>query len=424
MTAAILALNARTFRSLKKHRNYRLFFSGQVVSVTGTWMQNIALAWFVVQLTHSPLAIGALAFFRFLPFTLFGLVSGVIADRFDYRRLVMATQAALMVVSVGLAALAFSGRAQLWEVYVLAALSGVALVFDATGRHALTYQMVGREELPNAVALNSSLFNASRIIGPSIAGILVAFVGVGICFAINAVTFLVILAALALMRADELFQVEKADRGQSVVRGVREGLGFVRRNPQVRLVLALVTVVSTVGFNFHVILPILASETLEAGPRTFGLLSAFFGAGALTGALLSAALARTSWKALLAGTAGFSIALLVLAPQQTVVAAALLLYVTGVCFTVWTSNSQSILQLSTPDALRGRVLSIHMFAFNGLAPLGSLFSGWLCEVGGTRLALSVAGVVTLLFTAFALRERSRHALPGRAIPQDDQRLAA
>ncbi len=424
MTAAIIALQARTFRSLRKHRNYRLFFTGQVVSVTGTWMQNIALAWFVVQLTHSPLAVGALAFFRFLPFTVLGLVSGVIADRLDYRRLVLTTQAALMTVSIALAALAFSGQAQLWEVYLLAALSGTAFVFDATGRHALTYQMVGREELPNAVALNSSLFNASRIIGPSIAGVLVAVAGVGICFAINALTFLVILAALALMREDELFEVEKADRGQSVMRGVREGLAYVRRTPQVRLVLALVTVVSTVGFNFHVILPILASETLEAGPRTFGILSAFFGAGALTGALLSAALARASWKALLAGTTGFSLALLALAPQATVVAAALLLYVTGVCFTMWTSNSQSILQLTTPDALRGRVLSIHMFAFNGLAPLGSLFSGWLCEVGGTQLALSVAGAVTLGFTGFAFRGRRRSALPARAIPLDDQRLAA
>jgi predicted MFS family arabinose efflux permease len=336
----------------------------------------------------------------------------------------MSTQAVLMVVSIGLAALAFSGRAQLWEVYLLATLSGMAFVFDATGRHALTYQMVGREELPNAVALNSSLFNASRIIGPSIAGVLVAVAGVGICFAINAVTFLAILSALAAMRRDELFDVEKADREQSVARGVREGLSYVRRNPQLRLLLALVAVVSTVGFNFHVILPILASETLDAGPRTFGILSAFFGAGALTGALLSAALARASWKALLAGTSGFALALLALAPLQTVFAAALLLYVAGVCFTTWTANSQSILQLMAPDALRGRVLSLHMFAFNGLAPLGSLFSGWLCELGGTQLAFSVAGTMTLGFTAFALRERGRHALPGRAIPQDDQRLAA
>jgi MFS family permease len=424
VTAAFLALRARTFRSLTKHRNYRLFFTGQVVSVTGTWMQNIALAWFVVELTHSPLAVGALAFFRFLPFTIFGLVSGVIADRLDYRRLVIATQASLMVISVALAALALSGHARLWEVYLLAALSGVAFVFDATGRHALTYQMVGREELPNAVGLNSSLFNASRIVGPSIAGVLIAFVGVGICFAINAVTFLAVLAALLLMREEELFEVEKANRDQSIARGVREGLAYVRHNRQLRLVLALVTVVSTVGFNFHVILPILASETLEAGPRTFGILSAFFGAGALTGALLSAALARASWKALLAGTTGFSLALLALAPQETVIAAALLLFATGLCFTVWTANSQSILQLTTPDALRGRVLSIHMFAFAGLSPIGSLFSGFLCEVGGTQLALAFAGIVTLVCTAFAFGERRRHALPGRAIPRDDQSLAA
>jgi MFS family permease len=410
VTAALLALNERTFASLRKHRNYRLFFAGQVISLCGTWMQNIALAWFVVELTHSPVAVGFLAFCRFVPFTVFGLFSGVVADRFDNRRLVMGTQAASMLVSIALAALAFSGAATVWEAYLLAALGGTALVFDAPGRHALTFQMVGRDELPNAVALNASLFNGARVIGPALGGVVIATVGVGTCFAINAVSFLAVLGGLLLMRPDELLPVERGER-PTFLGGIREGLRYARRSPQVRLVLAMTTVVSTVGFNFHVLVPVLASDTLHAGPEVFGILSACFGAGALAGALISAAIGRASWKALVAGTAGFSIALLALAPQRTVAAAAVLLFLTGVSFIVWTSNSQSILQLSAPDHLRGRVLSLYLFAFAGLAPLGSLLAGWLSDVGGTELAFVVAGITGLTMTALALRHGRRAFAP-------------
>ena len=398
----LYAAGARTFTSLRLHRNYRLFFSGQIVSLVGTWMQNTALAWFVIDLTHSPVAVGFLAFCRFVPFSVFGLVSGVIADRFDNRRLMIATQAFSMVVSVALAGLAFSGHATVWAAFALAALGGTALVFDAPGRHSLTFQMVGREELPNAVALNASLFNASRVIGPAVAGLLIAATSVGVCFAINAVSFLAVLAVLVLMRKEELVPVERSER-QSVVAGVAEGLRYAAGAPKVRAVLLMTLVVSTLGFNFHVLVPVLAADTLDAGARTFGLLSAAFGAGALLGALASAALARASFKALLAGTAGFSLTLLALAPQQTFWACALLLFATGISFTLWTSNSQSILQLSAPDHLRGRVLSLWLLAFAGAAPLGGLLAGFLAEVGGTALAFGVAGAAGLLVTAFGLR---------------------
>jgi MFS family permease len=412
VTAAILALPRRTFASVRKHRNYRLFFTGQVVSLVGTWMQNIALAWYVVELTHSAVAVGFLAFCRFAPFTIFGLISGVVADRFDNRRQVMATQTASMVVAAALTVLAFSGAEVLWLAYLLAAAAGTALVFDAPSRHALTFQMVGRDELPNAVALNATLFNASRVIGPAVAGVIIAAFGVGVCFALNTVSFLAVLTSLALMRAEELVRLERPEKHPSWLASIREGLRYARHSPRVRLVLAMTTVVSTVGFNFHVLVPVLASETLEAGPRTFGILSAAFGAGALTGALLSAGLARASWKALIAGVGGFSVALLALAPMQTVAACAVLLYVVGICFTLWTSNSQSLLQLTAPDHLRGRVLSLYLFAFAGLAPLGGLLAGWLSDVGGTALAFYVAGGTGLLMTLLAARELYAGKYPG------------
>ena len=417
MTAALLALNARTFASLRRHRNYRLFFSGQVISVSGTWMQNIGLAWLVVELTHSPLAVGLLAFCRFIPFTVFGLFAGVVADRIDNRKLVIGTQTISMTLSAILAALVLFGSPPLWSIYVLAVLTSSAIVFDAPGRHALTFQMVGRDELPNAVALNASLFNGSRVIGPALAGVVIAAWGVGVCFAINTISFLAVLAGLLAMRRAELVPIKRSDEPPTMMRGIGEGLAYAWRTPQVRLVLAMVTVVSTVGFNFHVLLPLLASETLHTGPEVFGILSATFGAGALLGALLSATLGRASWKVLVLGTGGFSVSLLLLAPLTTVWACAVLLFVAGASFTLWTSNANAILQMGAPDHLRGRVVSLYLWAFAGLAPVGGLLAGWLVDVGGTRLSFSVAGTIGLAMTLLAATElrRRRDAARRRAV---------
>jgi MFS family permease len=390
----------RIFLSLRKHRNYRLFFTGQVVSLAGTWMQNIALAWFVVELTHSPLAIGGLAFCRFLPFMFFGLWAGVVADRFDNRRLVMATQVAQMVVSLALTVFAFAGFHNLPAVYVLAFLGGTALVFDAPGRQSLTFQMVGRDELPNAVALNTGLFNGSRIIGPAIAGLIIAAGGVAICFAINTVSFLAVLTALALMRGQELYPVKRDERKRTGA-AIREGLSYAWHTPEIRLALIILGISSTVGFNFHVILPVLTSQTLDAGPRAFGILSACFGAGALAGAVVQAARSKASWRLLLTGATGFSLTLVCLALVTTVAAAGAVLFVAGGCFTMWVSNTSAILQLRAPDRLRGRVMSLFMFAFAGLAPIGGLFAGVLMDLGGTPLALSIGGALSLAVVSFA-----------------------
>jgi MFS family permease len=402
VTAAILALNARTFASLRKHRNYRLFFIGQVISVSGTWMQNVALAWLVLQLTHSPVAVGVLALCRFGPFTLFGLFAGVIADRLDNRRTVIATQATQMALSAILAALAISGTVTEWQAYALAALTGTALVLDAPSRQGLVFQMVGRAELPNAVALNSSLFNVSRIVGPAIGGVVIAGVGVGWCFALNAVSFLAVLTSLLLMREDELVPLERGERPR-LLAGMREGLAYALRTPHVLAVLAMMVVFATLCFNFNVLLPVLAKQTLHAGPSAYGVLSAAFGAGALIGALVSAARARASWRALLVGAAGFGLCELLVAPAGSVAAAALLLFVTGVFFTVYTANSNATLQLDTPDHLRGRVLGLYYYAWNGTAPLGGLLVGWLCAHGGTELAFAVAGVSGLAMAAVGAR---------------------
>ncbi len=416
-------MTARIFRSLRIHRNYRLFFAGQIISLAGTWMQNIALAWFVVELTDSPLAVGVLAFCRFFPFMLFGLYAGVIADRFDNRRLVMATQAGQMAVSVALTALAFSGWENLTAVYVLAFLGGSALVLDAPGRQSLTFQMVGRDELPNAIALNTGLFNGARIIGPAIAGVIIGLGGTGVCFLINTITFLAVLSALALMRQDELVEVVRDPRKRAGA-AIAEGVRFAWGNAEIRLALVVLGIASTVGFNFHVIIPVLASDTFHAGPEVFGVLSAFFGAGALGGALIQAARGKASWKGLLIGATGFSAGLLVLAPVASVAYACVVLFFVGICFTLWVSNTSAILQLRAPDRLRGRVMSLFMFAFAGLAPIGGLFAGWLMDVGGTPLALSLGGALSLTVVAYAWTARRPGALATGLVPGAEDVRAA
>jgi MFS family permease len=413
VTALAFALRARTFRSLRRHRNYRIFFTGQLVSLAGTWMQNVALAWLVIELSGSPIAIGALAFWRFVPFTVFGLVAGVVADRIESRKLVMATQAGAMAISIALAVVTLTDTATLPIVYVLAGLGGIALAFDAPGRQSLTFQMVGPRELPNAVALNSGLFNGSRVIGPAIAGLVIAAVGTGLCFAVNAVSFLAVLTALAIVRTDELFPVER-DRTATIVGGIRRGAAYAWRDPQLRLILSVVTVVATVGFNFHVLVPLLAADTLHVGPEGFGLLSASFGLGALVGALTTATFHRASWRLFAIGAGAFGVLAMLLAPVQNAILAGVILFGIGIAFTLFTANANALVQLAAPSHLRGRLIALYLFAFLGLAPVGGLFAGWLAAVGGTTLAFSVAGLTSLTAIAVANTLRSRIAEPALA----------
>ena len=415
MTLLRLA-SRRTFASLRNHHNYRLFFFGQLTSVAGTWMQNIALAWLVVQLApHSRgLAVGLLSVCRFGPFTVLGLFAGVVTDRFDNRRTVIVTQSVQMALSGLLAALALLGHASLWQVYAIAALTGTAVVFDAPSRQNLTFQMVGRDELPNAIALNSSIFNTARIFGPALAGVLIAAVGAGWCFAINSVSFLAVLAGLIAMRTSEMYPLA-GRRRPTVWRGTREGLSYALHTRTVTVILAMMVVFATVGFNFNILLPLLAKNTLDAGPRTFGVISAAFGAGALIGALSAAAVASARWRTMLIGAAGFAAVELVLAPVHQTAAAAALLFVCGIFFTSYTANSNAAIQLASPDHIRGRVLGLYYYAWNGLAPFGALLVGWMCDRGGTELAFAVGGACGLtaaVLGALAIR-RPRRLRPTR-----------
>ena len=421
MTAAILRAGARTFLSVRKHRNYRLFFTGQVISNTGTWMQRVAQAWLVLSLTHSPVAVGILALCQFMPFTLFSLIAGVVVDRLDSWRTVIATQFSQMLLASTIAAIALAGVAQAWHVYVIAALMGVVQVLDAPSRQSLTFRMVGPAELPNAISLNSGLFNGARIFGPALGGVLIAAVGAGVCFAVNAASYVAVLAALLLMRPEEFHPIERRERPR-IVAGLREGFRFAHRDEQVWLMLSLVFVLSTFCLNFNVLLPVLAKQTLHAGPEVFGLLSAVFGVGALIGALVSAHMSRATMGTTVLGTAGFALCELLLAPIRSTSLAVVLLFVAGICFTTWSSNSNSLVQLAAPDHLRGRVIGLYFFAFAGTGAAGGILAGWLIAAGGTELAFAVAGLVGLSISLFVwLRSRTMPLVEEEPL---EERLAA
>ena len=272
--------------------------------------------------------------------------------------------------------------------------AGLVLVLDVPSRQQLTYRMVGRDALPNAIALNSSVFNASRILGPAAAGIVYGIGGAGICFLVNAISFLAVLLGLFAMRTRDFFELEEFER-PSILRGTLEGLAYVRRQPRMLILLGLTVMLSTFCFNFNVTLPLLADHTLHASAVVYGLLSAVFGAGALVGALTAAALGRASTKVMLIGSLVFTASELALAPVHGAILAGVLLFFVGAGFAAWSANSNTSMQLAAPDRLRGRIIGIYFYAFNGTGPIGGVLTGWLIAKGGTELAFLIGGILGL-----------------------------
>ncbi|HTI15858.1 MAG TPA: MFS transporter [Dictyobacter sp.] len=399
-------LGSRTFVSLRVHHNYRLYFSGQFLSQIGTWLQSAAMAWLVLQLTHSALAVGELTFWQFGPYIVLGLFGGAISDRLDHRLTLIATQAALALCSGTIAVLTLFHIVTVWEAFVIAAIRGTVLILNNPSRQAFIFQMVGRKELPNAIALNSSVANATRIIGPGLGGLLIAAFGVGICFGIDAISYVAVIVAMLMMRVDELLPMEHRGR-PSVLRGLAEGLNYVWRTQTVLLALLIFFFICTASINFTVLLPLIASNTLHSGAEVFGLLTACFGAGALIGALISASIARESWRILLVSAFGFGMSEVLLAIQHTIIGAVLALLLTGICYTMYTSNTNTLIQLATPPYLQGRVAGLYSYIFSGTNSFGSLIAGALADTGGTALAFFVGGGTALVCAAIGVSVRWR-----------------
>ncbi len=404
-------LGGRTFASLRNHRNFRLYFFSHAVSFSGTWMQQIAAYWLVLELTGSPVAVGSLALAQALPVTIFGLFVGSVIDRFDVRRLLLVTESLLSVAAATLAVLTLTGAVALWQVYVIAIFQGLVLVLDNPSRHTLVFRIVGEADLPNAVALSSALGTMARIVGPALGGLVVALAGTGVAFAVNSLTYVAVVAALLAMRVADLRPYVPPAVQTGLRRSVRVMLSFVRRTRRVAIAFFAVLALSTISFNFDVLLPLVAKRTLDADADVFGLIAAVFGAGALCGALFLATLGKASVRLLLAGAAGFGVLELALAPQDELLAVCGLLFLTGVFYMLWGTSALASLQLAAPQHLRGQAASLYYFAFQGGAPVGGLLAGWLTAQGGTKLAFAVAGTSAILVAIagtvalFGLRSR-------------------
>ncbi len=394
-----------TFESLRTYRNFRLYFVGQIISFSGNNLQDTALPWLVLELTHSPFDVGLLIFCRYGPFLVGGLYGGVIADRLDNRRVLIWTQTFSMIVAALLAVVAFANDPQIWMVYALAACTGLQLVFDNPSRWALIYRLVGPDDLRNAVALNMGLQNSARIVGPAIGGVLIAVVGVGWCFVANAVSFLAVLAALLLIRVSEMFPVERAPADQKPLAALWEGMTFVLRSVELRVVMLISAVFGLFGFSaMRTLLSVLAAYTLHGSAELFGILYASYGLGAVTGALITAAASESGRRKMFAGAILFSAPMLGLAVVPNAAIAGVLLFLCGTGWSAWQSRAMARVQLAAPGKLRGRIISLYTYTLLATTPFGALLGGWLASAGGTRLAFGLCGIAGLGIVALGARQ--------------------
>jgi len=385
----------KTFSSLRT-RNYRLFAAGQVVSNTGSWMQRVAQDWLVLELTHnSGTALGITTGLQFLPLLLFSLWGGVVADRYSKRRILMVTQSVMGALALILGVLALTGAVRIWQVYALAFALGLATVIDNPTRQAFAVEMVGRDGMANAIALNSAVFNLARIAGPAVAGVVIGVLGTPAAFLVNAASYGAVLIGLKLMRPAELRPAHRAERGPGQL---REALSYVRARPTLWMPLILIFFVSTFGMNFQVTTALMSRTVFHTGASAFGLASAVFAFGALGGALLAARRGRPTLRLLLATSFAFSIFEIMtgLAPDYATFLVALV--PTGLALLTFTTAANSSTQLGTAPDMRGRVMGLYMLVFLGGTPLGSPLAGWLAEAFGARVSMVSGGVISVIAT--------------------------
>jgi len=387
---------ATTVRALR-HRNFQLFFGGQIISLTGTWMDSVAQAWLVYRLTGSSVLLGLVAFANQIPVFLISPIGGHLADRFNRHRIIIATQALSMVLALTLAGLTLSGRIRIWELFVLAALLGIVNAFDLPARQSFLVQMVGREDLMNAIALNSSMFNGARMVGPAIAGLLMAKIGEGWCFFANGISYIAVIAGLLAMQVGPF---ERRPRTGSAWGNIADGFRYIAGTGSIRSLLLVLGVLSIAGLPCTVLMPIFADQILHGGPRAFGILMGCLGMGAMCGALLLATRTRTAglerWVWMSSGV--FAAMLAAFAYSRSLPLSCVLLLGAGFAMMVQVASTNTLIQAMVPDHYRGRVMSVYSMVLIGISPIGALAMGFAAEHVGAPLTL-VGGAVFCLGSA-------------------------
>jgi MFS family permease len=402
--SAVRAAARQTFSSLRI-RNFRLFFVAQLISVSGTWMQAVAQAWLVLHLTGSGVDLGIVVGLQFLPMLLLGPFGGLVADRADKRTLLFATQSTGGLLALVLGGLVVTDTVVLWQVYLLAGLLGVVNLFDNPARQTFMIEMVGRDDLPNAVSLNASVMNASRVVGPAIGGVIITVFGLGICFFVNAASYVAVIVGLAMMRTSELHPTAPVARARGQV---REGFRYVWATPALRNVLLAVSLIGIFAYNFTVTLALLAKVTFHGGAGAYAVLTSCMGAGAVIGGLVAAHRARPTPRLLqgLALTFGGLMAAVAFAP--TLLAADLLIVLMGAASIGFIATANATLQLTSDPAMRGRVMALYAMAFLGTTPIGAPLVGAIAQWTNPRVALLAGAVATVVAAGLLMwRHRAR-----------------
>ncbi len=408
--SAARRFSSKTFAALSV-RNFRLFFIGQLISVSGTWMQSVAQGWLVLQLTNSSVDLGFAIALQYLPILLFGTYGGLVADRHEKRRILYFTQSSAGLLALTLGLLMTTHHVTVDTVFVLATLLGFVNLFDVPARQAFVQEMVGRDLIANAVSLNSALMNSGRVIGPSVAAGLIALVGTAACFYTNAASYVAVIFALALMRRGELLPMQTVRRqpGQ-----LRLGLKYVRETPQLRNVIIAVAVVGTFAFNFTVTLPLLAHVTFHQKSATqYGLLMGAMGVGAVAGGLLAAHRSRPTPRLLALLAVSFGVFMTLVAFAPTILWAEIFLVPTGACSIAFVSTANSTLQLNSGQQMRGRVMSLYTIAFLGTTPFGAPLVGVLIGATNPRIGILLGAILTLftgLWLVLVLRQSNRPSI--------------
>jgi predicted MFS family arabinose efflux permease len=385
-------LGRATFSSLS-NRNYRLYFIGQIISVSGTWMQRLAQAWLILRLTHNNgFALGVESGLQFLPVLLFGAWGGVIADRFDKRRILLLTQVLAGMLALGLGLIVALGAATVFLDYLFSVLLGFVNVIDNPARQTFVMEMVGRDELPNAVGLNSVVMNSSRAVGPAIGGIVISGFGLAPCFFVNASSFLAVLVALWMMNGAALQRVATVPRAKGQL---REGFRYVWSERTLRTPLVMMAVIGTLAFNFQVVIPLIATKTFGLGVGAVGGLTSAMGAGAVLGGLGAASRRGVSSRRLLGLTYAMGVSILAAAAAPTLLTEAVALFVMGAASFAFIATANTTLQLTSRPEMRGRVMALYAIAFLGSTPVGSPIVGWICVVFGPRAGFALGGVAAL-----------------------------
>jgi len=394
--------------------NYRRYFTGQVVSLSGNWMQIVAEVWLVLQLTGSGVALGLLTAAQFAPILFFGAWGGLLADRIPKRRLLMITQAAMVVPALLLLGLAVTGLVEAWMVLGLAFVRGSVNAIDNPARQSFVIEMVGADRVVNAVSLNSVIVHCARMVGPAVAGVLIATVGVEACFALNGLTFAAMLVALARMAPDQLDEPEPAVREPGALRAA---LRYVARTPALAVPLAMMALVGTLSFNFQVLLPLMATGTFHGGPQSYAFLVTAMGLGSVAGALVAGTRGRVSARMLVMASAAFGAFTVLAAAAPTLPLLALALVLVGAASVTFAAGVNSTLQLAVEPEMRGRVMALYSVVFLGSTPIGAPLAGWLSEAAGPRAGLMLSAAAALLAAgaAWAWGRRVAGRAPSAAV---------